>query len=141
MSDEAGSGVEVYRTIHEFARKRSLRKDVRKCLFRRGLGERDTGVEPVSQPWEGWAQPIYQSRNTRNSNTLASTDKTSFLAELFSRHGVFSLVALRFRPRIGRFTASQTVFDAWSLRSSARLSASVKKLPVPCLLPRPRWLP
>jgi integrase len=26
--------------------------------------ERDTGVEPVSQPWEGWAQPIYQSRNT-----------------------------------------------------------------------------
>ena len=29
-----------------------------------GLGaERDTGVEPVSQPWEGWAQPIYQSRS------------------------------------------------------------------------------
>jgi integrase len=26
--------------------------------------ERDTGVEPVSQPWEGWAQPIYQSRDT-----------------------------------------------------------------------------
>jgi integrase len=28
--------------------------------------ERDTGVEPVSQPWEGWAQPIYQSRNQIN---------------------------------------------------------------------------
>src|SRR5690242_869348 len=29
-----------------------------------GLRKRDTGVEPVSQPWEGWAQPIYQSRDT-----------------------------------------------------------------------------
>src|SRR5262249_35188010 len=27
--------------------------------------ERDTGVEPVSQPWEGWARPIYQSRGHR----------------------------------------------------------------------------
>jgi len=36
------------------------------ALFQRYLAEvqkeRDTGVEPVSQPWEGWAQPIYQSR-------------------------------------------------------------------------------
>ena len=24
--------------------------------------KRNTGVEPVSQPWEGWAQPLYQSR-------------------------------------------------------------------------------
>src|SRR5262245_23250487 len=28
--------------------------------------KRDTGVEPVSQPWEGWAQPIYQSRSGVN---------------------------------------------------------------------------
>ena len=34
--------------------------------FRGVVTERDTGVEPVSQPWEGWAQPIYQSRNTGN---------------------------------------------------------------------------
>src|SRR5580704_9649547 len=31
--------------------------------------KRDTGVEPVSQPWEGWAQPIYQSRDTENVAT------------------------------------------------------------------------
>lgn len=24
--------------------------------------ERATGVEPVSQPWEGWALPLYQAR-------------------------------------------------------------------------------
>ena len=35
------------------------------------LRERDTGVEPVSQPWEGWAQPIYQSRNTQNGSDPA----------------------------------------------------------------------
>jgi len=27
--------------------------------------KRDTRVELVSQPWEGWAQPIYQSRMTK----------------------------------------------------------------------------
>jgi hypothetical protein len=33
------------------------------------MQERDRGVEPLSQPWEGWARPIYQSRNTRDFNT------------------------------------------------------------------------
>src|SRR5262245_8944967 len=31
-----------------------------------GALERDTGVEPVSQPWEGWARPLYQSRIHEN---------------------------------------------------------------------------
>ena len=33
--------------------------------------ERDRGVEPLSQPWEGWARPIYQSRNNRDFNSGA----------------------------------------------------------------------
>src|SRR5262245_21526613 len=37
---------------------------VRRWRLRALLAERDTGVEPVSQPWEGWARPIYQSRNS-----------------------------------------------------------------------------
>src|SRR5437762_2629468 len=36
----------------------------RKRSICRQVEKRDTGVEPVSQPWEGWAQPIYQSRKT-----------------------------------------------------------------------------
>src|SRR5579883_1386005 len=49
----------------------------RKCL-QKGLLERDRGVEPLSQPWEGWAQPIYQSRNKTDCNSRPLPDKTSF---------------------------------------------------------------
>ena len=51
--------------------------------------ERDTGVEPVSQPWEGWAQPIYQSRteddSTGNSKRYQGASGWVYLASRGSR--------------------------------------------------------
>ena len=45
------------------------------------LQERDRGVEPLSQPWEGWARPIYQSRTRENDNTRGGRGKGEIVVQ------------------------------------------------------------
>ena len=49
------------KSVHKWCR--------RKCLQNKDLRERDTRVELVSQPWEGWARPVYQSRKLSQTDS------------------------------------------------------------------------
>src|SRR5258707_13604264 len=64
-----------------------------------GGSERDTRVELVSQPWEGWAQPIYQSRASGNSNIARLASKPLSLIPNLPRFGEY---AFRFCNREDR---------------------------------------
>ena len=61
-----------------------------KCFVGNHLEERDRGVEPLSQPWEGWARPIYQSRNTDDFNAPAAAGKPPFSAPALRSQGAWS---------------------------------------------------
>lgn len=66
--------------------------------------KRDTGVEPVSQPWEGWAQPIYQSRenSTQSSSRPGRVQAQGLLEEVQPRrvgNKVQFSMELNWRPK------------------------------------------